>query len=115
MRANDSVRATAIDRAWVLALPRALVAAVEPDLLGAAAPALEPGASRLVVLDLGAVEYANSAGIGAVVVLLQQARDAGVPVRFAAAQGQPLDILERVGLARHVGCFATVQAALEGA
>jgi hypothetical protein len=46
-------------------------------------------------------------------VLLQRARDAGIPVRFAAVAGQPLVVLERVGLARYAGTFATVREALE--
>jgi anti-anti-sigma regulatory factor len=112
MPGNHHVQATAIDGAWVLALPDALVADIEPDLLAAAAPVFAP-AARLVVLDLGAVQYANSAGVGALVVLLQRARDAGIPVRFAAVAGQPLVVLERVGLARYAGTFATVREALE--
>jgi hypothetical protein len=31
----------------------------------------------------------------------------------AAASGQPLDVLERVGLVRYAGSFPTVRAALE--
>jgi len=95
---------------WVLDLPQDLGADVESPLLEAAQPALD-AAPRALVLDFARVAYANSAGVGALVLLVQRAMKHGVPVRCAGVDGQPRVILDRVGLARYASFHPTVAAA----
>ncbi len=84
-----------VANALIVRLPYALVADLEDSLL--------PGLDRElasqavpVIVDFTHVEFANSAGMGVLVILLQRAQKHGVTVSFAAVQGQPRALFDRL-------------------
>jgi anti-sigma B factor antagonist len=54
---------------------------------------LEAGTPRMVI-DLGAVRYLDSSGVGALIRLLQKARTLGGEIRVANLSGTPKKVLE---------------------
>jgi anti-anti-sigma factor len=98
-------------RARILTLPAELGAETEAALIAALDQALE-GDPAAVVVDLSPVFRANSAGVGALVVLLGRAKEKKVPVALAGARGILATMLERAGLAGHAAVFDSVEAAL---
>jgi anti-anti-sigma factor len=54
---------------------------------------METGARRIVV-DLGAVRYLDSSGVGALIRLLQKARTLGGGLRLSRLAGTPRKVLE---------------------
>jgi anti-anti-sigma factor len=97
----------------VVSLPEELGAEIEEHLLPAVEPILASDA-RLLVLDFSAVEFANSAGIGALVDLLRRARERSLAVALAGVTGQPEIILRRVGFFTFATEYPSVDAALGG-
>ena len=51
-----------------------------------------------LILDLSGVSFMDSAGIGAIVSVFRELRGAGVRLAVAGAKGQPLDLINIVGL-----------------
>ncbi|WP_415854358.1 STAS domain-containing protein [Sinomonas sp. G460-2] len=72
-----------------------LVAA--PELKAAVNDAIAAGHRRLV-LDLAEVDFMDSSGLGAIVVCLRAAREAGGDLRLANAGEQVRMVLELTGL-----------------
>jgi anti-sigma B factor antagonist len=72
------------------------------------------GGRHDVVVDLGAVTFLDSSGLGALVAALKTARQAGGELRVAAAPEQALTVLRLTRLDRVVRPYATVDEALEG-
>lgn len=102
-----------VQGAWVLRLPADLVADAEAGILAAASPALS-SRGRKLVLDFSTVTYADSAGVGILVVLVQRARQMEIPLILAAVGRQPRLVLDRVGFLRLVPVYPTVEEAVEG-
>lgn len=75
----------------------------------------EVGAGRPdVVLDLSAVTFMDSSGLGVLIASLKHARQAGGELRIAAAAEQVLTVLKLTKLERVLKPYATVDEALEG-
>jgi anti-sigma B factor antagonist len=72
--------------------------------------ALETGGIRAVV-DLSAVDFLDSTGLGVLVAGLKEARRAGGDLRVAAAGEQPAMVLRLSNLDRLLGSAATVEEA----
>jgi anti-sigma B factor antagonist len=72
---------------------------------------VEEGWNRLVV-DLSAVAFIDSSGLGALINGLKVARNAGGDIRIASAPDQIRDVLEACTLDRVLTPYATVEAAL---
>jgi anti-sigma B factor antagonist len=89
------------------------------DLLSAGAvkerlaSAVAGGHPRLVV-DLGAVPFVDSSGLGALIGGLKAARLAGGDLRLARPAEQAAMILELTNLSRVLRAYATVEEALAG-
>ena len=99
------------DGALILHLPYSLVADLEDTMLPRLDREMDSGARALVV-DFVHVEFANSAGMGVLVILLQRAKKHGVPVAFASISGQPRALFERLDYGRHAPLYETVEEAL---
>ena len=72
--------------------------------------ALEAGEVRVVV-DLAAVEFLDSSGLGVLVAGLKEARKVGGELRVAAAGEQPAMVLGLSNLDRLLGSAETVEEA----
>jgi anti-anti-sigma factor len=105
------VRVSRDGDAWIVALPAEVRADVEDGLNAAGDQVLNAGAARIVV-DLSAVVFANSAGVGALVVLVARARAKAVPLALAGPRGLLAVMLERSGLSGRAAMFDSVEAAL---
>ena len=97
--------------AWILTPPPNLQAEAEDALVDAVDQALTGGCKKLII-DLSGVTFANSAGIGALVLLFVRAERRGVPIVLAGAHGIMRILLDRTGIARHVKTADSVEAAL---
>lgn len=84
--------------------------AAAPDLRQAIHDALEPAPPRIVV-DLAAVEFIDSSGLGALIAGLRAARDAGGDLRIAAPGPQVRMVLQLSNLDRVLVSTPTVEAA----
>ena len=102
-----------IGSARIIDLPADLLAEIEEALL-AAAEVVFASDAQLLVLDFSKVAYANSAGIGVLVILLQRAKSRGMPVVVTQVSGQPRIILERVGIPRYARVCESLDEALQG-
>lgn len=83
------------------------------DLRGAVAETVAGGRTSLVV-DLAAVPFVDSSGLGALIAALKQARKAGGELRIAAPDGPVLEVLALMRLDRVLRPYETVDLALEG-
>lgn len=83
---------------WTLELVGALDLSSRDELTSAAAKAFESGNLSAVVLDLSAITFIDSTGIGAIVQIAGDASDVGA--RFALRQPSPrvIRILQIAGL-----------------
>jgi anti-sigma B factor antagonist len=81
-------------------------------LRGAVADEVTAGRTLLVV-DLAAVPFVDSSGLGALIAALKQARKAGGELRIAAAAAPILEVLALMRLDRVLRPYETVAAALE--
>jgi anti-sigma B factor antagonist len=82
--------------------------------LGAAITARVPSDARGLVLDLGAVEYLDSAGIHVLFELRERLKRRGQEIRLALAADSPVaTALEYAGVPRTLGAAGTVQGAIE--
>lgn len=66
-----------------------------------------------VVLDLEAVEFVDSSGLGALISGLRTSREAGSTFRLAGATSQVLAVLQLTSVDRILPPFETVEAALQ--
>ncbi len=81
--------------------------------LGAAITARVPSDARGLVLDLGAVEYLDSAGIHALFELRERLTRRGQEIRLALAPDSPVaTALEYAGVQHTLGAADTVQGAI---
>jgi anti-sigma B factor antagonist len=71
------------------------------------------GKNRLVV-DLGAVDFIDSSGLGALIGGLKAARQQGGDLRIAAAGDQVRAVLKLTNLDRILSPYQTVEEALHG-
>jgi anti-sigma B factor antagonist len=86
-----------------------------------AAPALrkqlndivESGGSRLVI-DLSAIEFIDSSGLGALIAALKIARKSGGDLRIAAPTRQVCTVLELSNLDRVLRPYESVDSAFDG-
>lgn len=108
---SHRLRIRRVERAWVFSLPREFGAEAEDQLIPATDEALVAGAVS-IVLDFGAVEIANSAGIGILVDLIRRARARNVAVVLATVRGQARVICERVGFFALLPSFDSVDEAI---
>lgn len=83
-----------------------------PDLRSAVADAVAAGRPRVVV-DLSAVEFIDSSGLGAVIGGLKTARQAGGDLRIAAAGEQVRMVLQLTNLDRVLRAHGSVAEALD--
>ena len=82
--------------------------------LGAAITARVPSDARGLVLDLGGVEYLDSAGIHVLFELRERLKRRGQEIRLALGADSPVaTALEYAGVPRTLGVAATVQGAIE--
>ncbi len=70
------------------------------------------GGYRRLVVDLAAVEFMDSSGLGALIGGLKSARQAGGDLRLAAAGAQALSVLKLTSLDRVFRAYASVEDAL---
>ena len=70
--------------------------------------------NKKIVLDLKDVDYISSAGIRAIVKLLQSTKKAGGGVKLANMPANVVDVLETVGMLQMVEAFPTVDEAVAG-
>jgi anti-sigma B factor antagonist len=81
--------------------------------LGTAINGRVPGDAVAVVLDLGAVEYLDSAGIHVVYELRERLAQRGQEIRLVVAPDSPIAAaLEYAGAARALGAAGTVRDAI---
>jgi anti-anti-sigma factor len=71
------------------------------------------GQDRLIV-DLAAVPFIDSSGLGALISVLKAARQAGGDLRIARPDEQPLTVLKLTTLDRVLKPYTTVEEALTG-
>lgn len=69
---------------------------------------------RRLVLDLGAVEYLDSFGLGVVLEAVTRTRQGGGAVTLVCASGRVRDLLAAAGLDRLAAVHPTVSAAVSG-
>ncbi|MFI6927194.1 STAS domain-containing protein [Nonomuraea spiralis] len=72
-------------------------------------------AARMVVLDLGGIEFFDSSGLAVVIALWKQAREAGNDLAVAGPPPVCASMMRRTGMADHIAMSDTVDAALAGA
>lgn len=68
--------------------------------------------NKKIVLDIKGVEYMSSAGIRAIVRVLQSARKAGGGVKLANVPANVVEVLETVGMMQMLEAFPTVDEAV---
>lgn len=97
----------------------ALVVAVRGEMDLAAVPRLRPeivhalaSPPAVTVLDLGLVDFIDSAGLGVVLGVLRRVRQAAGELRVAVAEPQVRAVFELTGLDGVVALHASVDAAL---
>jgi anti-anti-sigma factor len=103
-------------------LDRVVVARIEGEIdmsnaaeLGTAITGRVPGDALAVVLDLGAVEYLDSAGIHTVYELRERLQRRGQEIRLVVAPDSPIaTALEYAGAAEALGAADTLQDAIAG-
>lgn len=81
-----------------------------PELRDAATRAVGSGRPRVVV-DLAAVEFMDSSGLGALIASLKTARQAGGDLRIAAANEQVALVLQLSNVDRILKAYADADAA----
>lgn len=81
-----------------------------PAFRSAVLKAIEEGSHRVVV-DLSAVDFMDSSGLGALVSCLKSARQAGGDLRIAAPSPQVLMVLRLSNLDRVLASFDEAEAA----
>jgi anti-sigma B factor antagonist len=96
----------------VLVLNGRLNLVSSPMLREAVADVIAAGRT-LVVVDLGAVSFVDSSGLGALVAGLKTARAAGGDLRMADAPEQVASVLRLTNLDRVLRVHPTVEAALD--
>ena len=84
--------------------------AAAPELRQAIHDALDP-APRRILVDLAAVEFIDSSGLGALIAGLRAARDAGGDLRIAAPGPQVAMVLQLSNLDRVLISTPTAEAA----
>ncbi|QIX50420.1 STAS domain-containing protein [Rhodococcus sp. DMU1] len=75
---------------------------------------LVEGGSARVVVDLGATEFIDSSGLGALVSGLKAARHAGGDLRLAAPTAQVRSVLSLTSLDRVLRTYDSADAAFDG-
>jgi anti-anti-sigma factor len=70
--------------------------------------------NKKIVLDLKDVAYMSSAGIRAIVKVLQSTQKTGGGVRLANLPDNVIDVLETVGMTQMVETYPTVDEAVAG-
>ena len=98
----SEVESLAVEQTWVgetawVTLSGELTQEDERRFLGAVEDALDGGPERLV-LNLAAVSFIDSAGLGALVRLRQRAIDLSTPLSLVAPAPQVLGKIESAGL-----------------
>lgn len=107
------VQNTTEDGVAVLALDGRLNLVAAPQLTAYVATAVESGTSRVVV-DLSAITFVDSSGLGALVAGLKRARQAGGDLRIAGPGEQVRTVLGLTSLDRVLKPHETVEDALDG-
>ncbi|MGN6087867.1 MAG: STAS domain-containing protein [Actinomycetales bacterium] len=69
---------------------------------------------RRFVVDLGATEFMDSSGLGALIAALKTARQAGGDLRIAATPEQPRMVLQLTNLDSVLHSYGTVDEAVRG-
>lgn len=80
------------------------------QLRDAVATSVEGGSTRVVV-DLGAVDFIDSSGLGALINGLKAARQAGGDLRIAAPNEQVRLVLQLTNMERVLNAYATPESA----
>lgn len=65
-----------------------------------------------LVLDLGSIEYIDSAGLGEIVRAMKRAREAGGDLRLCGVHGQVGKIIEITGLHKAIAVYSTREEAV---
>ena len=65
-----------------------------------------------LVLDLGSIEYIDSAGLGEIVRAMKRAREAGGDLRLCGVRGQVGKIIEITGLHKAIAVYSTREEAV---
>lgn len=104
-----SFRTTERDGATVLELAGRL----EESLDGALRHALLLEGRARVVVDAAGLEYLNSRGVSVFIAVVDELRRRGGDLIFARLARQGALVFDRLGLARLVRCFDTVEEAVE--
>lgn len=98
-----SIRVSRVDDRAVLELAGDLDLAAVADLRNQARTALETENCGRLSLDLGAVDFLDSSGLGVLVELRNLARDKDVPLEMINVPAGPARIITIAGLAETFG------------
>ena len=64
-----------------------------------------------VTVDLGAVSFMDSSGIGAIVFLFKRLKERAIPMQIVGAKGQPLEILQFLRIDKTIPVIQNKEAA----
>ncbi|MDX6296633.1 MAG: anti-sigma factor antagonist [Nocardioidaceae bacterium] len=84
-----------------------------PQLKSLVASAVSDGLTPVIV-DLSAVEFLDSSGLGALISGLRATRQVGSDLRIAGAGGQVIAVLELTNIDRIIHPYGSVEDALRG-
>ncbi|MBX2829906.1 MAG: STAS domain-containing protein [Rhodospirillales bacterium] len=68
-------------------------------------------ATQEVTVDLGAVSFMDSSGIGAIVFLFKRLKERSIPMQIIGAKGQPLEILQFLRIDKTIPVIENKEAA----
>lgn len=100
-RSDKKQRAGHCGDVWRATLPPIIGAELDDSLLSDARAAIA-GGCREIILDFSRTEYADSPSIGVLILLYQLVQESDVAFAFARLHGQPLVLVERIGLDQRI-------------
>lgn len=98
----------------VVAIWGRLVSSREAEGLETVVKNLLDQQQKTIVIDISAMEYSDSSGVGAMVSCLTYAKKAGGDVRLAGANPRMQKLFKLIGTERIISMYATVAEAAAG-
>jgi anti-sigma B factor antagonist len=108
------VESKQVDGVNVVVVSGRLVLGKEVERLETVVKDLAKQAPRLVVMDVSALDYADSAGIGTFIACLTLIRKAGGDMRMAGVNARILKLFQITGVQQLMAMYPTVSAAAAG-